>query len=244
MYDPPMDIAYRFGDPSKLYLNVTNRCTNHCGFCIRYHADGVGGGSLWGGPEPGLDTLLAAVEAMRGPELFREITWCGFGEPTYRLDLVTAAAPHLRRASRSIRLNTNGHACLIHGRDVLAELAAAADDVSVSLNAPNRRRYLELCRPDPLSVAAAGTSAQGGQPGPEGLDGKAGQATIAADPRDPGRESRPRDFWEAMLDFLARAPRRFRSVQASVVGAVLTPDEIEASRELAQSLGVELFRVR
>jgi TatD family-associated radical SAM protein len=219
MYDPPMDIAYRFGDPSKLYLNVTNRCTNRCGFCIRYHADGVGGSSLWGGSEPDLDTLLTAVEAMRGPEPFREITWCGFGEPTYRLDLVTAAAPYLRGASRSIRLNTNGHACLIHGQDVLPELAAAVDDVSVSLNAPNRRRYLELCRPDTASVLATGTGA------PEGQSG-------------------PRDFWEAMLDFLARSPGRFRSVQASVVGAVLTPDEIEASRELARSLGGELFRVR
>jgi TatD DNase family protein len=219
MYDPFMDIAYRFGDPSRLYLNATNRCTNRCSFCIRYHADGVGGGSLWGGPEPDLGTLLAAVEAMRGREPFREITWCGFGEPTYRLDLVTAAAVHLRRASRSIRINTNGHACLIHGRDVLGDLAAAVDDVSVSLNAPNRRKYLELCRSDPTSVAAVGIGAPGGQPGPP-------------------------DFWEAMLGFLARAPAVFRGVQASVVGAVLTPDEIEGSRTLARALGVELFRVR
>jgi TatD family-associated radical SAM protein len=219
MYDVAMDIAYHFGDPSRLYLNVTNRCTNRCGFCIRYHADGVGDGSLWGGPEPDLDSLFAAVEAMRGPEPFREITWCGFGEPTYRLDLITAAAPNLRRVARSIRVNTNGHACLIHGRDVLGELAAATDDVSVSLNAPNRGRYLDLCLPDTASVTAAGTAA------PEGPSG-------------------PLDVWDAMLDFLARAPGRFRSVQASVVGAVLTPDEIEASRELARSLGIELFRVR
>jgi TatD family-associated radical SAM protein len=244
MYDPPMDIAYRFGDPSKLYLNVTNRCTNRCGFCIRYHADGVGGSNLWGGSEPDLDTLLTAVEAMRGPEPFREVTWCGFGEPTYRLDLITAAAPYLRGASRSIRLNTNGHACLIHGRDVLGELAAAVDDVSVSLNAPNRRRYLELCRPDSESVAATGSGAPEGQPVPEGSSANAGQATIAVTPGDPGRESAPRDFWEAVLDFLTRSPGRFRSVQASVVGAVLSAEEIGASRELARSLGVELFRVR
>jgi TatD family-associated radical SAM protein len=208
MYDPSMDIAYRFGDPSRLYLNVTNRCTNRCSFCIRNNADGVGDGSLWGGPEPGLDTLLAAVEAKHGREPFREIIWCGFGEPTYRLDLITAAAPHLHRAARSIRLNTNGHASLIHGRDALPELAAAVDDVSVSLNAPNLGRYLELCRPDP-------------------------------GPRTP-----PDVFWKSMLDFLSASPSRFRSVQASVVGAVLTPDEIAASRQLARSLGVELFRVR
>ncbi len=212
MYDPPMDIAYRFGDPSRLYLNVTNRCTNRCGFCIRYHATGVGDGDLWGGTEPDLDALLAAVAARRGREPFREITWCGFGEPTYRLDLIVAAAPHLRRAAGSIRLNTNGHAGLIHGRDVLPELATAVDDVSVSLNAPNRERYLELCRPDPEAA--------------------------------PAERAPTPDFWEAMLDFLARSQGRFRSVQVSVVGSVLTPDEIEASRALALSLGVTRFRVR
>jgi TatD family-associated radical SAM protein len=234
MYDPVMDIAYHFGDLSRLYLNVTNRCTNRCGFCIRCHADGVGTGSLWGGPEPDLDSLLAAVGAMSGPQPFHEIVWCGFGEPTFRLELITSAAPHLRRAAHAIRLNTNGHACLINGRDVLAELADAVDDVSVSLNAPNRRRYLELCRPDPTSVATRAAV-------PEG---RAIQARPASSLRDPAAESSPRGFWEAMLDFLTRSPARFRRVQASVVGAVLTPDEIEASRELARSLGITLFRVR
>jgi TatD family-associated radical SAM protein len=149
-----MDIAYRFGDASRLYLNPTNRCTNRCGFCIRDQRPGMGDGSLWGGPEPDLPELLSAVEAKRGPAPFLEVVWCGFGEPTYRLDLITGAEWRLRDLSRSIRLDTNGHACLIHGRDVLPELAAAVDDVSVSLNAPSRGRYLELCRPDPASVAS------------------------------------------------------------------------------------------
>ena len=102
---------------------------------------------------------------------------------------------------------------------MLPELAAAVDDVSVSLNAPNRRRYLELCLPDLTSIEAglcsAGVRASTGRV----LGGDAGLSST-------------------------RAPRHFRRVQASVVGAVLTPEEIEASRELARSLGVELFRVR
>jgi TatD family-associated radical SAM protein len=222
-----MDIAYRCGDLSKLYLNPTNRCTNRCGFCLRYHANGVGDGLLWGGPEPDLAALLAAVEAKRGAAPFSEITWCGFGEPTFRLDLITGASLPLRRVGQSIRLNTNGHACLIHGRDVLPELAAAVDDVSVSLNAPTRERYVELCRPDPAEAESS-----------------RGQAAPTGALSLPRGAPTPDEFWDATLDFLARSPGCFRRVQVSVVGAVLTPAEIEAAAALARSLGVDRFRVR
>lgn len=243
-----MDIAYRCGDLSKLYLNPTNRCTNRCGFCIRYHADGVGDGLLWGGPEPDLEAILAAVKAKCGAEPFREVIWCGFGEPTYRLDLITGASPHLRRVAQSIRLNTNGHACLIHGRDVLPELAAAVDDVSVSLNAPTRERYVELCRPEPREVgptrgqAAAASVATAGAhvavpKAPQDHAVWAGTGILSRAPT-------PDDFWDMTLDFLARSVGRFRRVQASVVGAALESEEIEASRALALSLQVERFRVR
>jgi TatD family-associated radical SAM protein len=150
-----------------------------------------------------LDMLQAAVLAKGAFETFREFIWCGYGEPTYRLDLIRGSAPWLRSRGAVIRLNTNGHASLIHGRDVLPELAQAVDDVSVSLNAPNCQRYLELCHP--LQGALA---------------------------------------WDATLDFLARAPAYFKSVQASVVGFVLAPEEIESCRLLALSLGVRQFRVR
>jgi TatD DNase family protein len=203
-----MDYAYTYEDPNRLYLNVTNRCTNRCAFCLRDHLDGLGGFSLHGGREPSLEDLVAAVRALGGPERFRDVVWCGFGEPTYRLDLIVGAASFLHDAGCRVRLNTNGHACLIHDRDVLPELAGAVDEVSVSLNAPNRERYLELSRP--IS-------------GPE-----AGEAR----------------FWEAVLDFLARAPRHIAGVQASVVGFTLTAVEIEEARALAASLGVTRFRVR
>jgi len=147
-----MEYAYRYGDPRRLYLNVTNRCTNSCYFCIRYHARGLGGAILWDGPEPDMPLLQRAVRKHGGPENFDEIVWCGFGEPTYRIDLILEVAEWLRRGGAKIRLNTNGHACLIHGRDVLAELAAVVDVVSVSMNAPDCQRYLKLCVPDPGSV--------------------------------------------------------------------------------------------
>lgn len=146
-----MDFAYSYGSADRLYLNVTNRCSNRCSFCVRESRSGLGNGRLTGDVEPDLDALLEAVAAHSTPAL-SEIVWCGFGEPTFRLDLIRRASPLFRSAGIRVRLNTNGHACLIHDRDVIPELAEVVDAVSISLNAPNVERYLELCRPDPQTV--------------------------------------------------------------------------------------------
>jgi TatD family-associated radical SAM protein len=143
-----MEYAYTYGEPHRLYLNVTNRCTNRCEFCVRYRTDGLGDAVLWGGEEPDFPMLQAAVKRLGAFEKWREFIWCGYGEPTFRLDLILEAAPWLRSRGAKIRLNTNGHACVIHARDVLADLSQAVDEISISLNAPNQRRYLELCRPE------------------------------------------------------------------------------------------------
>jgi TatD DNase family protein len=211
----PMDYAYKYGDVHRLYLNVTNKCTNRCAFCVRYRTDGLGGTLLWGGEEPDFVQLRQAVQIQGAFEDFREFIWCGYGEPTFRLDLIKEAAPWLRSAGAKIRLNTNGHACFIHGRDVLAELAQAVDEVSVSLNAPNSRRYLELCLPDFDSLKSLGCLALA-----------------------------PTLLWDAMIDFLFRSPAYFERVKASVVGFALTAEEIDQCKSLARSLGVKQFRVR
>lgn len=216
-----MEYAYRYGDPSRLYLNPTNRCTNRCSFCIRNHAAGLGGALLRGGPEPDVAELRAAVDAQGGPAAFQEFIWCGFGEPTFRLDLMVEASDYLRRDGARVRLNTNGHGSLIHGRDILRELANAVDHVSISLNAPTCTRYLDLCRPDPRSLPALAPGANG--------------AGEAARP--------PADFWDGMIEFLSRAPDFFDQAQASVVGLTLAPAEIEECRALAESKGLR-FRVR
>jgi TatD DNase family protein len=210
-----LEYAYTYGDPSRLYFNVTNRCTNRCAFCIRYKVDGLGGAILWGGEEPDFRMLRSAVQKHGAFDEIREFIWCGFGEPTFRLDLINEAASWLRSCGAKIRLNTNGHACLIHGHDVLPELSRAVDTVSISLNAPNGRRYEELCCPDPGVVPDIGRSG-----------------------------ATPKLLWNAMLDFLARSPAYFECTQASVVGFVLTAEEIEQCRSLALSLGVTRFKVR
>jgi TatD DNase family protein len=208
-----MDWAYRFGDPERLYLNATNRCTNRCGFCVRSHTSRLGDGLLLGDEEPDLDQLLGAVDAKGGAESFREIVWCGYGEPTIRLGLILEASPILRAAGATLRLNTNGHACLLHGRDVLPELGHEIDRVNVSLNAPTVERYVELCRPDPAVVPCDYHHA------------------VEA-------------FWEAMLDFLARAPGHIDEVYASVVGHTLDGAEIEQCRELAAKVAGAPLLVR
>jgi TatD DNase family protein len=145
-----MVIAYELR-PATLYLNVTNRCSNDCSFCVRRRP----GFSLGGYPmrlerEPGASELLDEVarqeRARGGP--FDEVVFCGFGEPTLRLELVDEVGRALRARGVRVRLDTNGQAALLAGRDPLPELARACDALSISLNAPTVARYLELCRPE------------------------------------------------------------------------------------------------
>ena len=210
-----MDYAYRYGDRSRLYLNVTNRCSNRCTFCVRDRAAEFGAAKLWGDHEPDFSMLQNAILQHGNLEEFKEFIWCGYGEPTFRLDLIVEAASWLRSRGAGVRLNTNGQACLIHNRDVLSELGGAVDVVSISLNAPNAARYLELCRPNPDDF-----------PAPDKI------------------RAVPEIAREAMLDFLRRAPEYFSQVHASVVGSSLSLAEIEQSLELASSLGIKKFRIR
>jgi len=144
---PAGTVAYRAG--GSIYLNVTNRCSSACAFCIREWTDGVYGEDLRLDHEPELDEVTQAVEVafMDGPA--DEVVFCGFGEPTMRLDIVLAVTEwlHLRRI-RS-RLDTNGHGELLHPDvDVPAALAAAGlDAVTVSLNAATPEEYDRVCRP-------------------------------------------------------------------------------------------------
>ena len=83
---------------------------------------------------------------------WNEAVFCGFGEPTERLDVLLEVAEWIKQhygRPLKIRVNTNGHGYLLNrGRDVAAELkAAGVDTVSVSLNAGDRETYVEICKP-------------------------------------------------------------------------------------------------
>jgi TatD family-associated radical SAM protein len=135
----------------KLYLNITNKCSNKCVFCFRNFKQGVGGFALELLEEPTFEQIMSELEAAMQRQAWREIVFCGFGEPTARLDLVLRLTRWIRKryGSLPIRLNTNGHGYALNaGRKVAEELkAAGVDKVSVSLNAGDEETYNEVCQP-------------------------------------------------------------------------------------------------
>ena len=140
-----MTITYEVGDG--LYVNVTNRCTNACEFCVRSVADGTYG-ELWMDNEPTKEEILADILA-RDLKKYPELVFCGYGEPTERLPEILWVSKRVKEVCDiKIRINTNGHANLIYGRDVTPELKGIIDCVSVSLNTANAKDYVEVCHPD------------------------------------------------------------------------------------------------
>ncbi len=139
-----MTITYELGNG--LYVNVTNRCTNSCEFCVRSVADGTYG-ELWLTREPTNEEILADI-FKRDLNLYSELVFCGYGEPTVRLyDILEIARAVKEKHGIKIRINTNGHASLIYGKDVSPLFKGAIDCVSVSLNAATSEDYNKICHP-------------------------------------------------------------------------------------------------
>lgn len=142
-----MTITYVYGD--NLYVNTTNRCDCSCTFCLRASGDGVGSAdSLWLEREPSREEILADILA-RDPADFRQLVFCGYGEPTYRLDDILWVCRALKQSGfpLPIRMDTNGHADLICGRPIAREMAGLIDVLSVSLNNATPQAYVARCRP-------------------------------------------------------------------------------------------------
>jgi radical SAM enzyme (TIGR04100 family) len=134
---------------SGLYVNLTNRCPCACEFCLRNNAPGIfGSDSLWLEREPTVDEIIASIES-RNLDDFTELVFCGYGEPTERLDDLLSVAGHLKsiRPQMLVRVNTNGLSDLIHGEPTAAKLKGLVDTVSISLNTPDPEEYLKVCRP-------------------------------------------------------------------------------------------------
>ena len=136
-------ITYTVGD--SLYVNTTNRCSNSCDFCVRSHGEALYG-DLWLDHEPTKEEILADIER-REPEKFPELVFCGYGEPTERQDDIVWVMRELKKKHPSlrIRINTNGQADLINGRDTTPELEGLVDTLSISLNCANAESYQKVC---------------------------------------------------------------------------------------------------
>jgi len=133
-------IVYEIRD--QLYLNITNRCSNHCTFCIRNGTDFVKGHNLRLKKEP---TASEVISAIGDPKKYREVVFCGYGEPLIRLSAVKEISAWVKENGGKTRIDTNGQANLLHRRPVAAELADSVDAVSVSLNAQDSGCYQKMC---------------------------------------------------------------------------------------------------
>lgn len=139
--DQSARIAYRIRD--SLYLNTTNRCTNACVFCAKFRDFTVKGHCLQLDHEP---DAAEVKKAIGDPAQYQEVVFCGYGEPLLRLDLVSEIARWLKEHGIRVRINTDGQANLVHGRNILPELAGLVDAISISLNAPDAETYQHICR--------------------------------------------------------------------------------------------------
>lgn len=195
-----MTIFYPIGD--SLYVNLTNKCPCRCVFCVREEHETVGNNnSLWLDHDPSMEEIKADLERFNLDE-YKEIVFCGFGEPMMRMDDLIETAKYIKsKADIKKRINTNGLGDLIHEKNTAECIKDCIDSVSISLNAPDKESYCRVTRP------------------------KFGEQSF-----------------EAMLKFAEECRDCGINIAFSVVDEI-TPEEIEKSKELAESLGVKL-RVR
>ena len=140
-----MTITYELGN--SLYVNLTNKCSNDCDFCLRNnHSDVNGEDNLWLDREPDVEEIKEDF-LKRDMAKYDSVVFCGFGEPLERFDDVITVGKWLKKTyGIKIRVNTNGQANLIHKRDVTPEMEGVIDSVSISLNTDNKEEYQEICK--------------------------------------------------------------------------------------------------
>ena len=140
--------TYVYALDGNLYINLTNKCCNGCEFCVRNERSTYYGHSLWlRHGDPTAQQVISAIEAQGDLTAFQEFVFCGFGEPTYRMEELRAVCDYLKQKGLKTRLNTNGQGNLVNKRDILPDLKGRVDMINVSLNAPDAESYKKLCRP-------------------------------------------------------------------------------------------------
>ena len=136
----------------KIYINLTNKCTNDCIFCLRKDKDDVKGQTLWLEDEniTADDVIAQYEEILRSAQNDNgEVIFCGYGEPLLKLDVLKEVAKYIKEKypHTKIRINTNGHANYVYKRDIVLELKGLIDTISVSLNGESSSEYDELSQP-------------------------------------------------------------------------------------------------
>ena len=132
---------------NNIYVNLTNRCPCSCTFCLRQTKEMTEQNSLWLKREPSVDEVIAEFEKLDISK-YNEVIFCGFGEPTERLDDIILIAKYLkkRRAEILIRINSNGLSDLVNKKETAPLFKGLVDTMSISLNASNAEEYYRLTR--------------------------------------------------------------------------------------------------
>ena len=137
----------------KIYINLTNKCTNDCIFCLRKDKDDVKGQQLWLDNENSTaDDVVAQYEKIllkKTQNANSEVIFCGYGEPMLKLDVLKEVAKYIKQnyPQTKIRINTNGHANYVYKRNIVPELKGLIDTISVSLNGESSEEYNKLSQP-------------------------------------------------------------------------------------------------
>lgn len=131
-----------------IYVNMSNRCPCSCTFCLRHNGEGIfGSDSLWLEREPSIQEICESIDSWELTQ-YSEVVFCGYGEPTERLDDLLKVAEHIKSKSNiKIRINTNGLSDLIWNERTAPKLKGLIDTVSISLNATNKEDYFKIVRP-------------------------------------------------------------------------------------------------
>lgn len=147
MMKSSMTITYAI--ENSLYLNITNRCSNNCTFCVRNNSEGVVDRlNLWLEREPTVDEVLEDISKLEISN-YKELVFCGYGEPMMRtFDLIEICKKLKDYYNIPLRINTNGQVNLLNGYDITPLLEGLVDTISISLNAKNKQEYQALCLSD------------------------------------------------------------------------------------------------
>ena len=130
-----------------LYVNLTNKCSNACDFCVRNERSSYFGNYLWlNHGDPSAEKVMAIANGYGDLTRFKEVVFCGFGEPTYRMAEMLALCDYFHEKGVKTRLNTNGQGNLINKRDIVPEMKGKIDFVNISLNASCYEKYQKICR--------------------------------------------------------------------------------------------------
>ncbi len=149
--------TYLYVLDGNLYVNLTNKCSNACDFCVRNERTSYYGNYLWiKHGDPTAEKVIAAANGMGDMTKFKEVVFCGFGEPTYRMAEMLALCDYFHEKGLKTRLNTNGQGSLINKRDIAPALKNKIDFVNISLNASCYEKYQPICRSQYKEAGFAG----------------------------------------------------------------------------------------